>query len=208
MRANQRPVTNAVKALLEELREGAEDMRACGQAGRFDPAVIGGRLPTGDIPSEVLWIGRSSYRWWHSPLLAFDFFAFSMSALLMAAGSVFLLGTGRFVEGVLLALMAAMTGIGSVYELLRGYSDRRKRHYVLTESSLKEQGLTSMSGVYLRAITHLGLRRHRDGTGTISYSTRSGNENDLLRLEDAEVVYLMLWEYVEAARQRKESACE
>lgn len=208
MREDPRPVTNAVKALLQELREGAEDMRAYGLARGYDPPVIGGRLPAGDVPAEVLWIGSPSYRWWHSPLLAFDFLAFSMSALLMAPGSVFFFSKGSFFPGVLLALLAAMTGLGSVYELLQGYSDLRKRHYVLTRCSLKEHSITSMSGASLWAITRIGLRRHRDGTGTISYWTRHGDEYNLLRLEDAEVVYLMLWEYVEAARQNKESVCE
>lgn len=208
MNEDHRPVTSAVKALLEELREGAQDMRACARERVFDPPVIGGRLPTGDTPAEVLWSGQPSYRWWHSPLLAFDFFAFSVSALLLAVGSVFFLGTGGIFPGVLLTLMAALMCLGSVYELLHGYSDRRKRYYVLTACGVKDCGVSRMSGAQLWAITRLGLRRHRDGTGTISYWTRYGDENKLLRLEDAEVVYLMLREYVEAAAQRKESACE
>lgn len=205
MQENHRPVTNAVESFFGRLRSWAQSLRE-GEQGLDLLAGSATEDPMSSAPAEVLWSGRPRYRWWHSPLLRFDFLFSAVGAVAMAAASTFVFITGGFVLGAVLSVMAVGFGLGSVDELKRGYSDRRKRYYVLTEVSLKDRGVTSMLGAQLWAITRFELRRHRDGAGTISYWTRHGEAGRLLRLEDAEVVYLMLWEYIDAAHERREPA--
>lgn len=70
---------------------------------------------------------------------------------------------------------------------------------MLTRSKLIEHGELSRDRTALRAITHLQIESHSDETGTIHYETTSGHKQKLIRLADAEVVYLLLREHVSKA---------
>lgn len=203
MVVNERPITRAVESAFDRLRSWAESLREGEQRPALDAELVTGDIVTG-VPAKVLWSGTSSYRWWHSPLLSFEFLFSVLASLMLAAGGGFMILTGGLIPGMLLATLGTLFGLGSADELRRSYSDRRKRYYVLTEVRLKDCGVTSSASTQLRAIARYELRRHRDGTGTISYQTTTGYENKLLRLVDADVVYLLLREYVADATERRE----